>query len=164
MSQAKQMDYTNLFACCVDSQGHKKREKHLRYCGEAKGNKIIREFIREEDCQSHFRYLSTGEIVPNGPFYTWKEYEDATDLPQDEKDALQAIETLNLNCPTLKEDRKLCIDALLSVLNKKSKDEWERTIENWLNADNFPSYIELRLQYITQYLNAFSEDKRALNV
>lgn len=154
VSQAKQMEYTNLFACCVDSQGHKKREKHLRYCGEAKGNKIIREFIKEQKCQTYFRYLSTGEIVPNGSFTTLKAYEEATSLSQDEKDAFEAIKILNLNCHTLVEDRKSCLTELLRLLPTRSKEEWQQTIDGWLSATTYPPYIELRLQYLQKFLSA----------
>ena len=154
ISQSKQMEYTNLFACCVDSQGHKKREKHLRYCGEAKGNRIIREFIKEEECQSYFQYLSTGEIAPKGRYFTLKEYEEAEMLTKDEQDALDTIRVLNLNSHTLVEERKTCLAELLELLPKRSKDEWQKTINTWLYADIFPPYIELRLQYLTKYLSA----------
>ena len=92
-SKRLQLEYSNLFASCMDSQ---RLPKHLQYCDVAKGNHIIREFIKEQQCQSYFRYLSTGEIVPNGTFATWKEYVEATDLPQDEVDAINAINILNL--------------------------------------------------------------------
>ncbi len=150
-SVSLQLDYSNLFASCIDSQ---RRPPELQYCDVAKGNKVIREFIKECNCQHYFRYLSTGEIIPNGRFYTLSEYTAAaSSLPKDEKDALDAIQTLNLNCPTLKEERKQCIDILLTLLNKKSEEEWEQTINSWLKTDTLPPYIELRIQYITNYIN-----------
>lgn len=149
-SERLQLDYTNLFASCIDSQNHPKK---LQYCDVAKGNKIIREFIKEQACQSYFRYLSTGEIVPNGSFFTWKEYEEATNLTQDEKEALEAIKTLNLNCHTLVEDRKSCLTELLNLIPKRSKEDWRQEISQWLSASTYPPYIELRLQYLHRYLS-----------
>lgn len=150
-SERLQLDYTNLFAACIDSQGF---PASLQYCDVAKGNHIIREFIKEEKCQTFFRYLSTGEIVPNGRFHTLKEYEEADDLTADEKDALGAIRVLNLNCKTLVEDRKCCLTELLRILIERSKEDWRQQIDQWLSADTFPPYIELRLQYLTRYLSS----------
>lgn len=153
-SERLQLDYYNLFASCIDSE---RRPPELQYCDVAKGNEIIREFIKEKACQTYFRYLSTGEIIPNGRFFTLKDYLEATSLSQDEQDALKAIEVLNLNCHTLKEDRKQCIDLLLSELRKKSREEWSAMIDTWLSADTYPPYIELRIQYITKYLDTPGE-------
>ena len=150
-SKRLQLEYSNLFASCMDSQ---RLPKHLQYCDVAKGNHIIREFIKEQQCQSYFRYLSTGEIVPNGTFATWKEYVEATDLPKDEVDAINAINILNLNCHSLVEARKTCIMELLSLLPKRSKDEWHQKIDEWLSASTYPAFIELRLQYLKKYLSA----------
>lgn len=148
-SERLQLDYTNLYASCIDSQGF---PKGLQYCDVAKGNDVIREFIKEEKCQTYFRYLSTGEIVPNGRFHTLKEYEESDNLNDDEKDALDAIKVLNLNCITLVEDRKCCLTELIRLLPKRSKEEWRKLIDCWLAADTFPPYIELRIQYLTRYL------------
>ena len=150
-SERLQLDYTNLFASCIDSQGY---PTSLQYCDVAKGNQIIREFIKEKKCQTLFRYLATGEIVPNGRFHTLKEYEESNELTDDEKDALDAIRALNLNCKTLVEDRKCCLTALLSSLTKHSKEEWRQQIDRWLSSDTFPPYIELRLQFLNKYLSA----------
>lgn len=65
---------------------------------------------------------------------------------------LRAIEVLNLNCPALRDERKKCIDALLSVLGKKTKDEWKEEINKWLESETYPSFIELRLQYMNKFI------------
>lgn len=148
-SKSLQLDYTNLFASCIESQGY---PPELQFCDVAKGNEVIREFIKEKDCKNYFRYLSTGEIVPNGAYFTLKEYKEATSLTQDEEDALRAIEVLNLNCPALRDERKKCIDALLSVLDKKTKDEWKEEINKWLESETYPPFIELRLQYMNKFI------------
>lgn len=146
-----QLEYSNLFASCIDSQG---LSPQLQYCDVAKGNTLIREFIKEKECVGYFRYLSTGEVVPNGSYYTLKEYEEAHDLSSDEKEALHVINVLNLNCSTLRAERKKCIDALLSILKKRSKEEWKEEINKWMDSETFPSFIELRLQFINKYLQS----------
>jgi TIGR02646 family protein len=150
-SASLQLEYSNLFASCIDSIGNAPIDQ---YCDVAKGNNIIREFIKELDCQQHFRYNSIGEIIPNGGYGTWSDYEKAPSLTKDEKDACNAIRVLNLNHYSLVEARKNCLDVLLCLLDKKSKDEWIITINNWLQADVLPDFIELRLQYIQKYINA----------
>ena len=150
-SVKQQLEYANLFASCIDSSGNAPADQ---YCDVAKGNKIIREFIKEKSCQLYFRYNSIGQIIPNGSYHVWNEYVDAKVLTKDEEDARDAICALNLNHHTLVEARKTCLDALLSVLNKKTKEEWETTIDKWLHADVFPDFIELRIQYIQKYINA----------
>lgn len=150
-SECLQLDYTNMFAACIDSQG---LSPDMQYCDVAKGNTIIREFIKERKCQTFFRYISSGEIIPNGQFYTLKEYEESDLLNQDEKDALDAIKVLNLNCHSLVEDRKSCINGLLELITKRTKEELKKTITDWLSSDSYPPYIELRIQYLKKYLSA----------
>lgn len=113
-----------------------------------KGNIIIREFIKETACQGYFRYNSIGEIIPNGRYYVWRDYENASALTENEEDACYAIRVLNLNHYSLVDARKGCLDALLSSLKKKTKEEWKAKIEEWLHSDVFPDFIELRIQYI----------------
>lgn len=149
-SMQYQLDYSNLFAACMDSQG---KPKDLQYCDVAKGNQIIREFIKEENCQVYFRYLPTGEIIPNGKFTTWKEYEESESLSPDELTARHAIVTLNLNCSTLKYARKMCIEELVRIAPLKTKEQWLQLTQRWLEAETYPSFIELRLQYIYRYIN-----------
>ncbi len=157
VSVSKQMDYDNLFACCIDSQGHKKLEKHLRYCDVAKENLIIREFIKEPSCSQYFRYNLLGEIIPNGKLTTWKEYENATGLGQDESDARDCIRILNLNCVTLVADRILCINALVRSMAGKSKDDISAIIDNWQKSSAYPSYFDMRLQLLHKYLSKSSK-------
>lgn len=149
VSEKLQLDYSNLFASCIDSE---RQPKEFQHCDVSKGNKIIREFIKEAYCQRYFKYLSTGEIVPNGTYNTLKEYNDSTTLTKDEKDALEAITVLNLNCHALVEERKECLYSLLGLLCGRSKDEWKVTMKNWLASDTYPSFIELRFQYLNAYL------------
>lgn len=148
-SESLQLDYYNLFASCIDSMG---KTPELQCCDVAKGNALIREFIKERDCTRYFRYTINGEIIPNGSFHTWDDYEGADQLPQDVKDAKDCIKTLNLNCSTLVEDRKRCIDTLILFLKSHEEKEVQLKVNQWLQSSTYPSYIELRLQYIrTKY-------------
>ena len=140
--------YNNLFACCVDSKGHKKKEQYLQYCGESKGNKVIRAFIREKQCASFFRYTINGEIIPNGEYGTWREYEEDTQLFGDIKDAKESIDVLNLNCPTLVNDRKELINIILNFLLKYDQTIVEEKVKEWISGESFPSYVDMRIQYV----------------
>lgn len=144
-SVKQQLEYNNLFASCIDSSGN---APYDQYCDVKKGNIIIREFIKETACQGYFRYNSIGEIIPNGRYHVWRDYENASALTENEEDACYAIRVLNLNHYSLVDARKGCLDALLSSLKKKTKEEWKAKIEEWLHSDVFPDFIELRIQYI----------------
>lgn len=147
----KQMDYHNLYACCIDSQGLKKKEKSKRHCGEAKGEKLIRGFIQEEGCNGFFRYNTLGEIIPNGCYDQWKEYLVHKDeLTADLKDATETIETLNLNCHSLVEDRKGDLDKLLLLLNKLCKDKVQEKITEFEQSETFQRYVDMLIYFMKQ--------------
>lgn len=148
-SIARQVDYHNLFACCVDSMGHKEYEKHLRYCDVAKDNDIIPELIKEQECESYFRYTLEGEIIPNGDFKTWDEYDKYTDaLPTKLDEARTCIRVLNLNCVTLKSDRKQCISTFVGFAKDKSAEELCTLKAKWLSSPSYPAYISILIQLI----------------
>ena len=142
-----QLNYNNLFASCIDSQG---KPQNLQFCDVAKGNSVIREFIKEKKCSSFFRYTLNGEIIPNGFYNTWKEYESLLSEDKDIQDAINCIKTLNLNCTTLIEYRKECIDVLIRFLSLKSLEEVQSVVNDWMSSDKYPSCFELRLQYIRE--------------
>lgn len=149
-----QTDYSNLFACCIDSQGHKQYEAYLRYCDVAKENKVIRGFIQEKTCSSYFRYNLKGEIVPNGQYYTWREYQAATDLSQDLLDAVKCIEILNLNCITLVAERKLYVENVVKFLREKSADEIRLQITHWKQDEYYIPYIEMAVQFAEKMIDS----------
>lgn len=123
---ALQVDYNNLFACCNTTVGMGKKEKHKRHCGDAKGDLLIRGFIQETTCSRYFKYNNLGEIIPNGSYPSFKEYQaNRNALPKDESEALDTLEVLNLNSVTMVNDRKKDFDKLFRVmvrLNKKIID------------------------------------------
>ena len=145
LSKSKQLDYYNLYASCIDSQG---RPPHLQYCDVAKANKIIRPFIKQENCIEYFRYNISGEIIPNGSYWTWAEYINNEHEDGNIIDAVDCIKTLNLNCTTLVEKRKLCIDSLITIVSEKSKDEIGALINNWTTSNKYPDFIDLCLQFV----------------
>lgn len=148
-SIARQVDYNNLFACCVDSMGHKEFEKHLRYCDVAKDNDIIPELITEPECESYFRYTLEGEIIPNGDLKTWDEYDNCTSaLPAKQDEARTCIRVLNLNCVTLMADRVQCIAAFVGLAKDKSAEELSELKAKWLSSPSYPAYISLLIQLI----------------
>lgn len=145
-SVQKQMEYDNLFACCTDSRNLK---KNMQYCGEHKGNDIVREFIKEVDCETKFRYTVSGEILPSQSSYkSWAECLNDSQISGDAKDVQDCIRILNLNCHTLVADRKRCIDETLRFLMKKTENEVLQWVEKSLQSSQYPEYLSLKLQYI----------------
>ena len=145
----RQVDYSNLFACCVDSMGHREYERHLRYCDVAKENSLIPELMTEPDCESYFRYTLEGEIIPNGERMSWDEYDryDGS-LPDKLDEARCCIRVLNLNCVTLKADRVQCITSFVKFAGNKTIDELTDLKAKWLAAPSYPAYISLLLQLL----------------
>lgn len=153
-SKQLQMEYSNIFACCVDSRGLKKQSK-LQHCGESKGNAIIPDLICRTDCVNYFYYSLTGEIIPIEKSQPdWKNYVvlPIETLTKREQDAVKCIKTLNLNCASLVADRKVCIDALFQSYKAMSAEELIRIKEELLAKAQYPSYVELRLQLINHLI------------
>lgn len=145
----KQMDYNNLFACCIDSRDLKKKERSKRHCGESKEDRPIRGFITEENCRNFFRYNILGEIIPNGDFDCWKDYvSHKNELTKDVKDAFEAIEILNLNCHFLVEDRKGDLDKMLRTITNLPKEKVDQKIQEFGNAGVYPRYIDMLLYFM----------------
>ena len=150
---SKQMDYGNLYACCIDSKGTPKREKKKRHCGEAKEDKLIHPFIQDPLCSSFFRYNILGEIIPNGPYDRWEDYEEnVTDLTGLVLKAYQTISTLNLNCNFLKDDRKKEINRLISIISTIDKARIQAMIQNFENREIYPRYVDMLLYYMRQHV------------
>lgn len=153
-SKQLQMEYSNIFACCVDSRGLKMQSK-LRHCGESKGNSIIPDLICRTNCASYFYYSLTGEIIPIEKSQPdWKNYVilPIDTLTKREQDAVKCIKTLNLNCATLVADRKVCIDTLFQSYKAMSAEELVRIKDELLTKEQYPSYVELRVQLINHLI------------
>ena len=98
----KQMDYGNIYACCIDSQGLHRLHKN--------------------------------------------------ELPEEQRRAFDAIETLNLNCHSLREDRREDLYRLLSILPRRSKEEIQRKIDEFTAGERYPRYISMLLYYMRMAL------------
>jgi uncharacterized protein (TIGR02646 family) len=145
---AMQMDYDNIFACCIDSSGMEKKSQH---CGEAKKYKLIRGVIQEKYCSILFKYNSLGEIIPNGDFETFEDYKAyKANLPKDQFEILELIERLNLNCTYLVNERKKDQTALIKVLNQVTKARVEQQIQAFENEPYFRRFIDMLLYYMRQ--------------
>ena len=119
--------------------------------GEAKEDKLIRGFIQEENCSSFFRYNILGEIIPNGDYNSWADYlNHEANLSGDVKDAMEAINVLNLNCHFLKEDRKRELDALVRVISHLSKEKVNEKMREFEGAETYPRYIDMLLFFMAK--------------
>lgn len=145
-SKPDQMNYRNIYACCIASVGEKKNS-HQQHCGESKGEKKIRPFIQEENCVAYFRYNSLGEIIPNGKYGRFEEYEEhIAELSNDEKEALACIQTLNLNCLSLKSERENIYRSFLESCMKQGTEVVKNKLYQKLSEPVYPEFIELLLQ------------------
>lgn len=144
------LDYNNIYACCVATKGLAKRElreagremalaaslrrrkNDPRHCGEIKGNNTIVGSIQNPDCEALFNYSASGEILPGTEYKLWRDFSDNLDgLTTAVKERYDEIDTLNLNCNSLISDRKEAVRAIL----------------NWMKAVNFEkSTIQAKIQ------------------
>ena len=146
---ALQMEYSNLFACCNTTAGMGKKEKSKRHCGDAKGDKPIRGFIKETRCSEHFKYNNLGEIIPNGSYRMFEEYKaNRTTLTKDELDALEMLEVLNLNSTLLVNDRKKDFDRMLRILMRIPKATIDSKMIEFESNTHYPRYIDMLLYYM----------------
>ena len=152
MSLELQLEYSNIYACCIDSRGC---EKKLQYCGEAKSNKIIPKLIQKRDCSRYFRYNILGEIIPNGDLDKWDDYVSAKlGLNGHIKEAFDCIETLNLNCITLKIFRYEVLQTFISVIYKWPVEKLEEYINSYEKSRDFQEFIDMKLQYMKNRLKS----------
>ncbi len=143
---AKQMDYDNLYACCVESQGMETNKTH---CGEHKKDCVVFPFIQKENCNKFFRYNSLGEIIPNGEYCKWNEYKENRDqLEGMVREAADAIDVLNLNCNSLKSDRRESLEVLAAwALGKDSKAIRNKMME-FGSRHQYPEFIDMLLYFM----------------
>lgn len=145
------LDYNNIFACCIASKGQKEKSQH---CGEAKGEKVITGFIRDPKCQDRFKYNLIGEILPNGSYDNWSEYIfNYTQLSQDQKELVEEIKVLNLNCNSLVEERKNVIESIVFWAINASGEEVNHQLELWKTANEFPIFYST-IKYILSRISS----------
>lgn len=139
------LEYKNIFACCIASKGKKKQSQH---CGEAKGKNVIIGSITDTHCQDRFKYNLIGEILPNGSYDDWSEYvANYNQLSQDLKNLVDEIKVLNLNCNSLVEERKNVIEDIVLWVTNSKREEVIRKLQSWETSNEFPIFYST-LQYI----------------
>jgi uncharacterized protein (TIGR02646 family) len=139
------LEYKNIFACCIVSKGQKEKSQH---CGEAKGEKVIIGSITDSQCQDRFKYNLIGEILPNGPYNDWSEYiVNYNQLSQDQKKLVDEIKVLNLNCNSLVEERKNVIESIALWAADTTREDVIRQLKTWETANEFPIFYNT-IQYI----------------
>lgn len=142
----KQMEYGNLYACCIESQGMPKNKTH---CGEHKKDDVIYPFIQKENCVEYFRYNNLGEIIPNGDYPCWDDYlSHKSQLLGMVKEAVETIERLNLNCHSLVADRRICFDELMDWSIGKDKQAIKNKMQEFETNSVFPEFIDMRLYFM----------------
>lgn len=146
---ALQMAFTNIYSSCSYSDGQTKKHQ---YCGAVKGDNLIHPFIQDLNCSSYFKYNTNGEIMPNSAIYS--SYDEFTTneaiLGVNEKRALEAIQTLNLNVSFLVEERKKLQTRLFKILTVVPLDRVQLKIQQFNNDQRFYPYIDMLLYYMNK--------------
>lgn len=150
-----QLDYENIFACCNTTKGF---EKQLQHCGEYKGSSVINQnFIRMRNCLKFFKYNSNGEILPECSMNDYEEIRaNRNALTPIQKDALQMIETLNLNVKSLKDFRKSVQADIYKYALGKSRQQLLHKAQ-LLNTEK-REYIQL-IDMILYFLKRIAKNK-----
>ena len=63
---------------------------------------------------------------------------------------MEAITVLNLNCHSLKEDRKRELDALVRVISHLSKEKVNEKMREFEQAEIYPRYIDMLLYFMAK--------------
>lgn len=146
------LDYNNIYACCISSQGMKKQSQH---CGESKKNIIIEGSIAKPDCDLRFKYNLVGEILPAGEYLNWDKYLDNyNNLPKDIQLLVDEIKVLNLNCNSLVSERKKVIDSLVNWIKMESPDEIAARMEQIDSDSSYPIFYSMLKYFIERIFNS----------
>lgn len=143
---AKQMDYDNLYACCIESRGKAKQNTH---CGEHKKDDVIFPFVQNRNCNLCFKYNVLGEILPNGKYSFWNDYlQNMNSLDTLTREAVKTIDVLNLNCASLVNDRKEQLLILMEWANKHDSLTIKNKMLDYESRHLFPEFIDMRLYFM----------------
>lgn len=146
----KQMDFENIYACCIASKGKERKKTH---CGEHKADQTIFPFIQDNECHNYFKYNVLGEITPNGKYVKWSEYEDnIATLTSIEKEATRTIKVLNLNCCTLVNERKENLLKMMQWAVTQNAESIRKKIEEFENREVYPQFVDLHLFFLRKRL------------
>lgn len=154
-SIALQMDYNNIFACCIDSR---RMEYSNQYCGEAKRNNIIPELIKDTDCSTYFRYNNLGEIIPDGEYLQWREYvENSCSLTGKIAEAYECIKTLNLNAMSLILFRNEVRERFMTMAKGLTAARLKDFIETYQSAPIYQELLDMKLQLMRQRIKVLEK-------
>lgn len=143
---AKQMDYDNLYACCIESQGMETSKTH---CGEHKKDGVVYPFVQKENCRKFFRYNVLGEIIPNGEYNKWDDYKVHRNLLEGMvRMAADAIDTLNLNCNSLKSERREALDSLMTCVMGMDAKAIKNKMMEFECRHLYPEFIDMLLYFL----------------
>lgn len=135
------LDYNNIYACCITSQGMKSK---LTHCGEHKKSSVIIGSIQNPNCEALFMYNLEGEILPSGEYFTWNDYLANYDiLPQNLKDIVDEIKILNLNCNYLTSCRKQVVTDLAQWLLNSSPTDIYNKLSQLSEGKNLPAFYSM---------------------
>lgn len=145
------LDYNNIYACCIASKGMKKRSQH---CGESKKDIIIEGSIAKPDCELRFKYNLVGEILPAGEYFNWSDYLDNYRiLPKNIQLLVDEIKVLNLNCNSLVSERKKVIDTLANWIKTESRDKIATKLKQIDSASSLPIFYNMLKYFIEKFVD-----------
>lgn len=141
---AKQLEYNNLFASCDGGEGY---PKHLQHCDTRKGEDVItiNPADKYHNCENFVCYGSDGTIYSNN-----KQFDKDLD------------NTLNLNLPSLSNNRKAVLDGAIAGLRKRRPDgAWTKVflqgeINTWQTRGKdgqFREYCQVVVYYLKRKLD-----------
>ncbi|NUN97883.1 MAG: TIGR02646 family protein [Candidatus Omnitrophica bacterium] len=132
----EQLTYSNLLASCLGGEGQPVDRQH---CDTRKGESdlSVNPANRDARVEERIQYLSNGEIVGTSDELNW-----------------QLNNVLNLNLPTLIENRKAALTGFLDSLRKcrdPGREHWERKKREW-NGDSQTGALRPFCQVIVYWL------------
>jgi len=139
----QELDYFNLHLSCTQSNNH---------CDTVKKDELIVNLLLHPDCASFFKYMPTGEILPNT--HEYKSFSDfkanIASLQLRFQAVVHLITVLDLNNLQLVSERKKTFHDLISVKDTQfdTLDKIEDYLEKQSNkakSSRFPSLVEYLL-------------------
>lgn len=148
-----QLDYKNLIASCSGNRGQGKKNLH---CNARKGDyegthrnytMNLNPVDSNKNCENQIKYSSTGKILS---------------ICDDETINHELNEVLNLNYQTLRENRKIALDVVIDVLNRKfpnktwSQEALKKKVEELSSKDadgRYSPYCQYIVWYLSKRLN-----------
>jgi uncharacterized protein (TIGR02646 family) len=138
-----QLAYPNMLGACKGGEGNRREEQH---CHTHKGSDGLTINPTHPSCEQSIKYSGAGEIASSDP----RIHRDL-------------CETLNLNMPRLKNNRKAVLDALIEGISRKygAHDIWReavlrKEIARWQSRSDgkYHPYCQVALYRLERWLRA----------